>query len=89
MKRTEEQKIERPERFEDCGFMKVKVSKSLLVRNKSTILWKITIFTLHKLLLFAALVAMVAQDIKGAISIESKWSNAAVASGYPVIASSE
>ena len=67
----------------------MKVHKKLLVRNHSTIVWKITIFTLHKVLLFAALLAMVILDIKGGASIQNDWSNAAVASGYPVTASSE
>lgn len=81
-------------RFHDCGFLKVNIHKSKLIRNSASIFgqntkMRFTLFHLHKLLLGIGLFIVIVLDIKKYEQIAAQWDAPAVSSGFTTTASSE
>jgi hypothetical protein len=57
-------------RFDDCGFLRVKINKRLKITDHGIVLWKgwpnqsrVTVFVFHKLLFFTCLLFTLVHDI--------------------------
>ena len=57
-------------RFEDCGFLKVRIKKKHLMRGE----YGVSVFNFHKLLFIAGLLLAIAFDIRNQQSLKSDWS---------------
>lgn len=68
--KKEENKVQLEERFDDCGFLKVKINKRLRITDHGLLLDKrcgnecrFTLFVFHKLLFIVALLLTIIYDI--------------------------